>query len=245
MLHKELQHVGFTEKEASVYIALLHLGPSRVSTVAKYSDLKRPITYVTIDTLAKRGYVSLVPKEKRLMYMALSPEFVFDDVQRKARNIAKLFPKMMEIFSEGKHIPKMQVIEGIQGMVKLYVDITSKKEPGRELRAFVSPSATPVEFDMNWDLFTTALKENRLKMREIFTDDSVDHPYLEHVAKFSNHETRIAHGFKPFQSDTMLVDNKIILFSFERSFAVVIESSDLYTSFSSLFEIAWQAGTPE
>jgi predicted DNA-binding transcriptional regulator len=245
VLHGELQRIGFSDKEASVYLTLLHLGPSRVSAVAKHAALKRPITYVTIDALARRGYVSIVPKEKTLMYMALSPEFVYEDVQERARNISRLFPKMMELFSEGKKIPKMHVIEGVPGMVKLYADITSGHDgKALELRAFVSPHIVPESFDVNWSMFESALRGGRLKMREIFTEDSLGHPYLDSVRKLPNHEGRIIKGFKPFASDTLLVDEKIILFSYEKSFAVVIESPDLYTSFGSLFDVAWQTGSP-
>jgi len=177
--------------------------------------------------------------------MALSPEFVYEDVQERARNITRLFPKMMDLFSEGKKIPKMHIIEGVTGMIKLYNDITSGRDGKvHELRAFVSPNTAPKEFDVNWELFTSALKAGRLHMREIFTEDSLEHPYLQNITKFPNHEGRIIKGFRPFESDTLLVDEKIILFSYEKSFAVVIESPDLYTSFGSLFDVAWKSGTP-
>lgn len=247
VLQQELKKAGLTDKEALVYHALLSMGPSNVAHIAKYADLKRPITYVTIESLVKRGYVALVPQEKKTIYMALSPEIIYDEVKDRYQGVAKLLPHMMELFAEGRKIPKLHVLEGTKAMLKIYRDITHPTGTGvRDVSAFVSPHAAPKEFDANWSWFATALKANRMHLREIFTEDSLDHPYLASVSNLPNHESRVISGFNPFESDTLLYEKKIILFSFEKKFVAIIESADLFTSFQSLFEIAWStARKPE
>ncbi|MEK7530742.1 MAG: helix-turn-helix domain-containing protein [Patescibacteria group bacterium] len=242
-LQQELKKAGLTEKEAAVYHTLLALGPSRVAHIAKHADLKRPITYVTIEALMKRGYVALVPGEKKTMYMALSPEIIYDEVRDKFQGVAKLLPHMMALFAEGRKIPKLHVLEGTKAMLKIYRNITHPtNDKVRDICAFVSPHAAPKDFDANWGWFSEALNARKITLREIFTEDSLDHPYWVAVQRLPNHESRVVSGFAPFESDTLLYDKKIVLFSFEKKFVAVIESADLFTSFMSLFEVAWQSG---
>ena len=56
---EKLQELGLSEKEARVYLALFELGPSVVSGLAKKAGINRSTTYVILETLAKRGLVSV------------------------------------------------------------------------------------------------------------------------------------------------------------------------------------------
>jgi len=66
-----LSSVGFTNKEAQVYIALLSLGAGTVQQIATLSGLKRPIIYVLLEGLIQRGYVSEIPGKKIRAFQAM------------------------------------------------------------------------------------------------------------------------------------------------------------------------------
>ena len=57
-LNDILKKSGFSEKEIGVYSALLELGSSVVSDIAKKARVIRSTAYVVLDSLAKRGLVS-------------------------------------------------------------------------------------------------------------------------------------------------------------------------------------------
>lgn len=49
-----LQRIGFTEKEAKVYLSLLEFGETVTSAIARHSQLKRPTVYLTLENLQKK-----------------------------------------------------------------------------------------------------------------------------------------------------------------------------------------------
>ena len=75
-LLKLLEQTGFTKKEALVYLALLELVQGNVSEIAKITELKRPIIYVILEGLIKRGYVSELPNKKINTYQASDPSII-------------------------------------------------------------------------------------------------------------------------------------------------------------------------
>ena len=51
---KNLQSLGFSEKESKVYFTLLKIGPSTAYKIAKQSGLKRPTVYIILEELRKK-----------------------------------------------------------------------------------------------------------------------------------------------------------------------------------------------
>ena len=56
---ESLMQLGFTEKEAMVYLILLRIGPSPASVVANRLDIKRATAYAVLNSLCQQGIVSL------------------------------------------------------------------------------------------------------------------------------------------------------------------------------------------
>jgi sugar-specific transcriptional regulator TrmB len=54
MLTNTLQHLGYSEKEAKVYLALLELGTSPASTIARFIGENRVTVYSTLKILTKK-----------------------------------------------------------------------------------------------------------------------------------------------------------------------------------------------
>lgn len=56
--HHHLQALGLTEYEARAYVALLSLGRSQPSRIARHSKIPRPKVYETLERLEARGLAS-------------------------------------------------------------------------------------------------------------------------------------------------------------------------------------------
>ena len=57
---KILKQIGLTENEIQVYLTLLKIGSSGVSTIAEHSGLYRPYVYDTLERLQEKGLVSFI-----------------------------------------------------------------------------------------------------------------------------------------------------------------------------------------
>ncbi|MBI5469770.1 helix-turn-helix domain-containing protein [Candidatus Kaiserbacteria bacterium] len=71
-----LQRIGFSDKEARVYVALLSIGQGDVTDIARKSALKRSIVYVVLERLHDAGYVSQLPGLKIRQYAPTDPDVV-------------------------------------------------------------------------------------------------------------------------------------------------------------------------
>jgi predicted transcriptional regulator len=60
-----LKTAGLDEKEAQVYLGLLELGTASVQLIASKAGLKRPTTYLILDSLQAKGMVSIIPRAKK------------------------------------------------------------------------------------------------------------------------------------------------------------------------------------
>lgn len=57
MIQETLQHLGFSEKEARIYIGLLEIGTSPASTIARYIKENRVTTYSILKILVKKHII--------------------------------------------------------------------------------------------------------------------------------------------------------------------------------------------
>ncbi|MBI3888691.1 helix-turn-helix domain-containing protein [Candidatus Nomurabacteria bacterium] len=68
-----LKNFGFSEKEISVYLALIELGSSSVRTIAGKAKVNRGTTYDILKSLINMGIVSYYKKESKQYFIAEWP----------------------------------------------------------------------------------------------------------------------------------------------------------------------------
>jgi len=69
-----LKELGFSEKEADIYLSALRIGSASVSELAKQAKIKRAIAYVVLEKLREKGLVSLSEKRGKQIFIAQDPE---------------------------------------------------------------------------------------------------------------------------------------------------------------------------
>ena len=60
-----LQSLGFSEKEATVYVALLELGRGTVTEIARRAGINRTTGYDILDSLAGKGVGNISRKKTK------------------------------------------------------------------------------------------------------------------------------------------------------------------------------------
>src|SRR3989338_7365199 len=122
-LQKTLQQIGLSEKETLVYLSCLQLGITTVLHIAQYSELKRPTVYLVLDELGKRGLVSRIQKEKKILFKAEHPERLVAELEMKKTLVSELLPNLQAIYNLNPEKPNIKIREGIQGVRNTYKDI--------------------------------------------------------------------------------------------------------------------------
>lgn len=236
-----LEKIGLEGKEASVYLALLELGTASVMSIAHKAQLKRPTTYLILDSLESRGLVSQVPQNKKALYVAEAPEKLFNDLHKKQELLKRFLPNLEALHNQKKEKPQVQLFQGKEGVLEVYEKIYASGE--------VWFFATLGDLEKLLPQVTKEVarraKENQLKVRELLTGTTVDIAYAKDTSKTPNYQFRFAPEGLPFLTDNAIFGNSVAFFSFNvQLFAVVITSKDIVESLKSLYNMAWQAAPP-
>ena len=105
-LQNDLQNIGLTDKEASVYLSTLELAQASVQDIGKKANVNRTTTYVVLESLIEKGLVSTLDKDKKTYYIAVSPdnlESIFEiqkkEIEERKKNFEKILPNLHLIYN--------------------------------------------------------------------------------------------------------------------------------------------------
>jgi len=214
----------------------LELGTSSVYSIAKKAELKRPTVYRLLDQLKQKGLVAVVPRVKKQLYTAESPENIVSELQRKAEVMKNYLPQFLAIYNGKKDKPQVQLFEGKEAVRQVYQKAVSFNEVW--FFGSISEMIYPEEFN----LFLKRVKTGELKARDLFVRSEKDMAFAKLQKFISNYEIK----FLPEQLQNSITDfavfgNNLVFFSFRpQIFAVLITSKEVAGTFRLLYESAWQ-----
>jgi len=234
-----LEACGLTKSEATVYLTLLQQGSSSALSISRTTNLKRPTVYLILEELIQKGLVALVPGEKKKLFLAMPPERLEEEAERRRRMIRKAMPELSALYREQTGRPSIQLFESREGILSVYRDIALEAHT-TEILSFVSLDVIAKEFKEAYDLFIR-MYEQGIRGREIISTTISNHFYLQKLKNLPNYGFRIAEPRYRFFTDNIIYGNKMAMFSFKKRFAFVTESEDVVNSWRSLFELAWQS----
>ncbi len=130
---KQLLEIGFAEKEAGVYLALLELGPSVVSEISRKAGINRTTGYDILELLCAKGLVNALGEGKIKKYAAEEPQKMitlaqekFEQTQKQFEAVKKLLPELNSIFNKTEK-PKVKFYEGKEEMKKAFEETIVKE----------------------------------------------------------------------------------------------------------------------
>lgn len=89
ILHKNLQALGLSGKEAKIYLAVLELGEASIVALVKKSGIKRTTAYDVIGSLQEKGLVTLTKNKKSVRYLAEDPRVLEHRIEEKKTGIPR------------------------------------------------------------------------------------------------------------------------------------------------------------
>ena len=102
--HKHLEALGFTEKEARVYMTCLKNGPCTAQKISDDCGVKRPTTYVMLKALMEKELVELLKRGKKTYFAAAHPHALAKHVAREKESVlckeslvAELMPHLLPL----------------------------------------------------------------------------------------------------------------------------------------------------
>lgn len=243
-IEQDLQKMGLNEKEALFYTNALQLGQFTILEIAHRSGIKRPTCYLIADELIKKGFLSLIPRDKKVIYLAESPNVL---IKRAEENIAlakQLVPELASFYNVSNIQPTVKFYPGQDGIRTAYNDVL--KYPIREYRyvgtAPETIAALGKDFLDNWVANRIKRKIKAISIRVNELDTHTDH-YTETDNEFR--EIRYAPKNIQLPYTILLYAKKVCVISTKKDgFGFIVESEDFNLTMKGLFDALWQISTP-
>lgn len=246
-LVESLKNIGLNEKEAKVYLALLQTGKAKAYVVSKYSGLKKPTTYVILDSLVEKGFAHKTPRQKTMYYVPISPEELFALSKNKLQQAESALPQLKALGKRGVN-KKVSVsyFEGLSGIREMYT-ILEKEMAGKEYVGFFAHERKTSEEVLK--LFNDINEEYRkknIKRRAVTCEDVT-------LQKFFKDDFRKQYNFDVKTLPLSEYDSSISIeiykdctqiFSHRYLQAITIDNPDIAKTMKQIFEIVWNKSNP-
>ncbi len=239
----QIQSIGLNDKQATVYVTLLFLGPSRVKTVAEQTGIKRPTTYLILEELTEMGLVSQSQEGDAKIVVAEPPEAIerfLDDKIDEYHNRKKEFSTLSKTLSEFQNLsshnaPKVRFFRGKEGQTAATRYVRSHSKKGSTIYSLSN-------LDENIRLLPTKVKENPgfrvrrgINSRIFYSSNNEKLPTDKKLLRESKKVNF------PISADINLQEDFAVIATYDDSerLQIIIESKPIVEALRQLHKLAW------
>ncbi|MFA6522308.1 MAG: helix-turn-helix domain-containing protein [Patescibacteria group bacterium] len=238
----DLVRLGFSEKEAEGYVALLSLGKAPVQVIAQKTGINRASVYHVLDALVKKGLAIVSVEHGEKMYSAEPParlithlSIQMQELEERRRLADGLMMRLQVFYNTSGTKPKISYIESVDGLRMLQREY---EEMGEDMIQIVGYDAFLALRDTSASkIHQKELARQHRRVRSIIvTDRKVefpDFPEMEIVV--------IPKGVVEIDGEMTVCGDRLVMFSYASGIiAVEIKSKTIANTAKATLELAWK-----
>lgn len=248
---QSLSATGLSAEQAVVYEALLKLGPSAASSLARAIPreypLSRPMVYKILEELMQRGLVDKdAPTGKVATFTAKHPTALLkiledkkEAVQRAEEQFGATLGKLTSIFNLTSGKPGIQFFEGKDGVRALLRDTLTATE---EILTYADIEAIQKYIpDIQAD-YVAERDRLGIKKRALIIDTPFAREFLSGYHTDTTHIKLMDIGADPFGTVMQIYEKKISYLTLTKNYSIGIIITDPFIHFMhrDLFEFMWK-----
>ena len=242
-IENNLQKIGFSDKKARIYLAILELGETSAIAIAKKTNLKRTSIYNILPELLREGLIkSTISKKRRIFFVEdLRPLQV--GLSEKLNFVEKIIPELQAVHNLISYKPKITFYEGSGGMKDLYQDTLKNVIDGGVILSFTGLSKIYeyVPRDFAEAYFAERVKK-KIRVKVIAPVSDIAQEWQKNALKDLREMKIINNTQFQFKADMEIYANKVALISYKEDFlGVIIESQEINQMMKAAFGIMWDA----
>jgi len=122
----ELQELGLSEGQMSVYLSLLELGTSALNGIQEKTGIDRRNIYDILNKLIERGFVSYMFEKRVRTYQCTHPNKLRHEVELKEQRLKELkgkIPQIQEVFDSVRPEIRAEILRGSEA-IKAFLEST-------------------------------------------------------------------------------------------------------------------------
>lgn len=237
-LLKILQELGIEEKPAKVYLAALELGGDGATAISKRAGVERVNTYYILDQLAKDGLIYSAEKEKKMIFVAISPKKLEVLAQARLEKIKRALPELMAVENSGPAKPKIKYFEGLEGIKQMFEE-TLDLPKGTETLAYSSFQTDNKYIDEYIRGYIPRRVKNKISQRCIIEYSEASKKLIQRDKDELRQSIMVDSEKFPFSNQINIFGNKMFIASYKDMMGVIIESEYVARTQKAIFELAW------
>ncbi len=99
---KVIEQLGYSPKEAKVYLTALTLGEAHISDIAEKVKLPRSSVQMIVDKLHTDGLMNFYVMRRYKYWVAENPERILTNLERREKNVRDAIPALQEIRKQAR-----------------------------------------------------------------------------------------------------------------------------------------------
>ena len=238
MYKTQLYPLGFSEKEAEVYIALNTYGPSPAATLARLTNIKRTSMYDILSGLLSKNLIITSKRGSTTFYAIDDLNKLLHQERQKVRIAENVVSQMTAEQATQGGIPVNHYI-GEENYREMYEDIL-RADP-KELMAWINldefyGALDPVQ-EENW---TKQRVKQKIYARLLLADTPLAREFRMHDPECYRTTILVPQEF-PFGANCFIYDNHVLLFDARDNITGIrINHAGIYRLHKQIFEMNWQ-----
>ena len=243
---RELQNFGLSENEARVYLASLQIGKATADEISKHAEVKRPTTYVQIESLMQKGLMSSVEDGKKTYFTPESPEYLrrlfeknHEELARRGKELDRMLPDLARMFETAGERPRVRFFEGKEGLVTMREEFLKVKS--KEIFAIFSHDALLEAFTREeLDTYSEKREGLGIKTRAIYT--RTEGKFKEVLPEYGKYWRFIPEEKMLLSTDIIIYDNNVAVMTLKgKIIGTITENREIADSMRALFKFIWEA----
>ncbi|MBT3230899.1 hypothetical protein HN358_03945 [Candidatus Uhrbacteria bacterium] len=238
----ELVHLGFSEKEARVYLAALEVGVSSAQQIGEKAGNNRATTYSVLKSLIKKGLITLVSIDGSQSFRAEAPG-----------SIIRLLDLQQKELEKRKHrahqtIERLQVFHNTDGSkprIRYFERVTGLRTMQAEYEMLDEDIIQIVGLDTLRQLYDPAndqehARELKRKDRKVKTIIATSQD-VSHLDELDNFEYVVVDPeVLNIKGEMTVCGDRVVMFSYSSTIiAVEVQSKEIAQTARVTLELAW------
>lgn len=234
-----LKDLGLGEKEAHIYLALLELGESAVSLIAKRSGIKRPTAYIILNSLEEKGFVSRAMRGKKMFFLPQHPQKLKTEAEIRLRELGDVLPQLEALFHKKEGKPRVVMFEGKDRLDHAFDEFFVVRG---EVVVMGTLKLSQEAFPRTFKKADYVTFSPEFHLRELTDKSEEGRAYAQRVRKPYREIRFLKEEMLPFEADISVFGNKTLITSVKKEFFTIsIESEEISNAFRKIFEVMWVA----
>ena len=240
-LAEVLLSLGLKEKEQLVYRALLGLGQTTLTPLARTAQLPVSTTESILERLSKDGLATVTKNRSRRVYTAAEPVALKQMLERKIREVSGIIPFLQKLKNNSTAESKTKIYtrERTSDIFDMAIRATSKI-----IYEIVSPKDFQEILGEKYH-FTRRRKENNVQLKSLRVESREVKKYSREIDRRELRESKFLPRDLTFKGTIMFWDNTVAIFTTKQEgLAITIESPVLKETYLQIFEMLWEISRP-